>query len=91
MGPYRLHVVYVSVDQVGLYRLQVMYESVDQVGVLSQSYPVVSFQESQTKAVYDRLSQLIRPYITAPDMANKATDKAKAASKDQKTHSFQVR
>ncbi|XP_076465791.1 uncharacterized protein LOC143297367 [Babylonia areolata] len=59
-----------------------------EVGVLSQGFPVVSFQESQTPAVYDRLVQLIQPYMTS-DTGVKASEKAKATSKDHKTHSFQ--
>ena len=61
-----------------------------QVGILSHNFPVVSFQESQSPAAYDRLVQLVQPYITSPDAGVKAAAKAKAASKDQQSHSFQV-
>ena len=60
------------------------------MGILSQNFPVVSFQESQSPAVYERLVQLIQPYMTSPDARAKATAKAKAANKDHQSHSFQV-
>ncbi|KAL8560611.1 hypothetical protein ACOMHN_062576 [Nucella lapillus] len=59
-----------------------------EVGVLSQHCPVVSFQESQSPAVYERLVQLIQPYMTS-DPEGKVAERNKAFSKDQKSHSFQ--
>ncbi|KAK7503510.1 hypothetical protein BaRGS_00005049 [Batillaria attramentaria] len=59
-----------------------------EVGALSQSFPMVSFQEQQNEAVLDRLVRLIQPYLSA-DSGVKDKDSVKATSKDQKSHSFQ--
>jgi hypothetical protein len=62
-----------------------------QVGVLTQDYPSVSFQQSQSPEIYQGLLDLLLPYVTSPDPGTKVVRNKDKVNREQKSLSFQVR
>lgn len=60
-----------------------------QVGTLSQNYPMVSFQEQQSQAAFERLANMIQQYLVTPCIEREKVKVAKVGH-DHKSLSFQV-
>ncbi|XP_025077380.1 uncharacterized protein LOC112554025 isoform X3 [Pomacea canaliculata] len=59
-----------------------------EVGTLSQNYPMVSFQEQQSQAAFERLANMIQQYLVTPCIEREKVKVAKDGH-DHKSLSFQ--